>query len=459
MTTMAWLLLALSAMADVVPIPPSPQGFIWPVHGWVASTTKYWGGRSHSGSCDLSAPYGSPVVAARGGRVAGILVNSKYGGNGMKIDHGGGWLTLYSHFLEPPALKVGDRIETGRYLGRVGRTGNAAHPHLHFQINGPGGRVAIPGIDYGAWVRQGGAIPGDYPGLPSSGQVPPSAASVSIDPDDELAGDPPEESAEEAAGPPSADSASPALASKGADSSPEASAKGEGSPSGPSALPEPDCEVNVDYLGEPLVWSPADDGAPGFRVRIAGGLLEARVAPAPGAPAAATLAAGTLAEVLDSDRGWLRVRLADGSEGWIPWSGTLPETSGLFCVRVERDNLDVRSGPQGDAASAGRLRRGRILPVFEERAGFFKILFRQGEPTCRFRWIEAAAVKRTEGFPTTIRTHGVKVHAEPRPDAPEIGALKFFDRINALEVRDGWYRIRVGDREGWVGGWFTQGPH
>nr|WP_236647075.1 M23 family metallopeptidase [Micromonospora acroterricola] len=51
----------------------------------------------------------------------------------MKIDHGGTWETQYLHLLEPPLVRVGQRVAQGDQIGLLGSTGNSGAPHLHYE--------------------------------------------------------------------------------------------------------------------------------------------------------------------------------------------------------------------------------------------------------------------------------------------------------------------------------------
>ena len=98
--------------------------------GWRYSESKAaW--RMHTG-VDLAAPTGTPVLAAKAGRVA--LVQA-VGGYGMTVllNHGEGVETLYAH-LQQALVREGDWIEQGAQLGAVGMTGAATGPHLHFEL-------------------------------------------------------------------------------------------------------------------------------------------------------------------------------------------------------------------------------------------------------------------------------------------------------------------------------------
>jgi murein DD-endopeptidase MepM/ murein hydrolase activator NlpD len=87
--------------------------------------------KMHTG-IDLIVTEGTPVLATANGTV--VLVDEVSGyGLTVVVDHGGGWQTLYAHLFEL-AVKPGDRVHRAQPLGRVGETGRASTPHLHFEI-------------------------------------------------------------------------------------------------------------------------------------------------------------------------------------------------------------------------------------------------------------------------------------------------------------------------------------
>jgi murein DD-endopeptidase MepM/ murein hydrolase activator NlpD len=59
-------------------------------------------------------------------------------GRAVILDHGRGYTTLYGHMSSFGKIRVGQRIGQGTVIGRVGMTGLASGPHLHyeFRING-----------------------------------------------------------------------------------------------------------------------------------------------------------------------------------------------------------------------------------------------------------------------------------------------------------------------------------
>ena len=83
----------------------------------------------HAG-LDYSADTGTPVVAANAGHVA-LVAEYFFPGRLVVLDHGLGLYTLYFH-LERADVSDGDRVERGQIIGRVGASGRATGPHLHF---------------------------------------------------------------------------------------------------------------------------------------------------------------------------------------------------------------------------------------------------------------------------------------------------------------------------------------
>jgi len=114
------------------PPPRVPIALARPLQAPITERFGPRGLRFHSG-VDLPAPMGAGVVAAAPGVVtyAGWLD----GGWGLlvTIDHGGGVRSMYAH-LSQIEVRVGDQVQAGFEVGRVGATGDATGPHLHFEV-------------------------------------------------------------------------------------------------------------------------------------------------------------------------------------------------------------------------------------------------------------------------------------------------------------------------------------
>jgi murein DD-endopeptidase MepM/ murein hydrolase activator NlpD len=92
---------------------------------------------NHDG-IDISNGTGTPIVAAADGTV--FFSGYNFGGyaNMVEIQHtlpnGQKIHTLYAHMASESALKVGQSVSKGQYVGPMGSTGNSTGPHLHFMI-------------------------------------------------------------------------------------------------------------------------------------------------------------------------------------------------------------------------------------------------------------------------------------------------------------------------------------
>jgi murein DD-endopeptidase MepM/ murein hydrolase activator NlpD len=86
--------------------------------------------RHHSG-VDLAVPPNSHVRSVAGGTV---IYADTHGGFGKLVTvlHADGYSSLYAH-LDEIRVNAGQKIEAGQVIGRVGDTGRASGPHLHFE--------------------------------------------------------------------------------------------------------------------------------------------------------------------------------------------------------------------------------------------------------------------------------------------------------------------------------------
>jgi murein DD-endopeptidase MepM/ murein hydrolase activator NlpD len=96
------------------------------------------GARMHTG-VDFPAPTGTPVLAARTGVVTVTRWLHGYG-NTVALRHELGASTVYSH-LSAILVKPGQRVAVGQPIARVGATGSATGPHLHFEVRVRGAAI------------------------------------------------------------------------------------------------------------------------------------------------------------------------------------------------------------------------------------------------------------------------------------------------------------------------------
>jgi len=95
--------------------------------------------RSPHAGLDIAAKLGDPVTAPAPGHIS--LTGSFYfNGNTIFVDHGGGLVSMVCH-LSAIDVHDGDTVTRGQRIGRVGATGRATGPHLHWSVSLNGERV------------------------------------------------------------------------------------------------------------------------------------------------------------------------------------------------------------------------------------------------------------------------------------------------------------------------------
>lgn len=108
---------------------PTVSGAIDDEYGWRVHPI-YGDMRFHNG-LDMVAGEGEPVFAARNGTIVYAGWNGGYG-NHIRIDHGNGLETTYSH-LSAIQVGTGAKVNQGDRIGLIGSTGDSTGPHLHFE--------------------------------------------------------------------------------------------------------------------------------------------------------------------------------------------------------------------------------------------------------------------------------------------------------------------------------------
>jgi murein DD-endopeptidase MepM/ murein hydrolase activator NlpD len=135
----------MKAQYDVFsPLEASPFPLVLPAAGRVSSNfglRRILNGESrnpHAG-IDIAAKVGDPVTAPAPGRIS--LTGAFYfNGNTIFVDHGGGMISMVCH-LSAIEVHDGDVVKRGERIGRVGATGRATGPHLHWSVSMNGQRV------------------------------------------------------------------------------------------------------------------------------------------------------------------------------------------------------------------------------------------------------------------------------------------------------------------------------
>jgi hypothetical protein len=121
------------------PIPSSPLRLARPLSAPIGDGFGPRGNRFHTG-VDFLAGFGAAVRAAGSGTVSFAGFDSGGYGNLVVLQHGSGVSSWYAH-LSRIGVRRGESVGTSALIGRVGASGDATGPHLHFEVRLRGAAV------------------------------------------------------------------------------------------------------------------------------------------------------------------------------------------------------------------------------------------------------------------------------------------------------------------------------
>ena len=118
---------------------PSSSGWVKPLKSY--TITSAFGKRVHPvlgyermhEGVDMAAPKGTPIYAAKSGKVTVASYQKGGAGNYVVINHGDGFTSIYMHMTNYIVSK-GQHVKAGQVIGYVGSTGISTGNHLHFGI-------------------------------------------------------------------------------------------------------------------------------------------------------------------------------------------------------------------------------------------------------------------------------------------------------------------------------------
>jgi murein DD-endopeptidase MepM/ murein hydrolase activator NlpD len=135
--------------------PGTPSNLILdkPVNGPLSSkfgVRRFFNGeeRNPHAGLDFAVPAGTPIKSPAAGRVI-LIGNYFFNGNTVFVDHGQGFISMFCH-MSKIDVKPGDTVARGGVVGKVGSTGRATGPHMHWNVSLNDARVD-PAIFIGAF--------------------------------------------------------------------------------------------------------------------------------------------------------------------------------------------------------------------------------------------------------------------------------------------------------------------
>jgi murein DD-endopeptidase MepM/ murein hydrolase activator NlpD len=114
----------------------TPTG--WPVRkGWISSrygqrSDPFTGKQAHHQGLDFVGTRGTEVLSVASGVVIRAAKQGAYG-NTVEIDHGNGYRTRYAH-NDSLVVEPGDHVTAGQVIAKLGSSGRASAPHVHFEV-------------------------------------------------------------------------------------------------------------------------------------------------------------------------------------------------------------------------------------------------------------------------------------------------------------------------------------
>ena len=147
------LAIQIKAYRTFSPNTPSNLLLDKPVNGPLSSkfgVRRFFNGeeRNPHAGLDFAVPAGTPIKTPAAGKVI-LIGNYFFNGNTVFVDHGQGFISMFCH-MSNVDTKVGQQLARGDVVGKVGSTGRATGPHMHWNVSLNDARVD-PAIFIGAF--------------------------------------------------------------------------------------------------------------------------------------------------------------------------------------------------------------------------------------------------------------------------------------------------------------------
>ncbi len=230
---------------------------------------------------------------------------------------------------------------------------------------------------------------------------------------------------------------------------------------------------------------------------VTGSVVNVRSGPGTGYTKVGSVKKGDRLEALEEKNGWYKLKLANGTSGWVIGSylnvsgntstgstAPAPANSGTSgkTITVNTGRANVRSGPGTGYGKVTQVNRGQSFTVLKESGGWYSISLGSGRTGWIAGWLVAVKTNTppaNNGSGTGSGTGGangsagsgvavtgtflvvkgstVNIRSGAGTSYGVIARVKAGDRLTALKKNGEWYQVNLsGGKQGWIAGWLTE---
>ena len=166
----------------------------------------------------------------------------------------------------------------------------------------------------------------------------------------------------------------------------------------------------------------------------------------------ATLASGTQVEVLEVLDGWYRVEVS-GKTGYV--SSQYISVTG----EVSASSLNMRSTPSTSGSKVASLSSGSTVNILESLDGWYRVEVNGKTGYVSSQYISLAESQspavtspttQESNFTGTVTASSLNMRSTPSTSGSKVTSLSSGTKVNILESLDGWYRVEVNGKTGYV---------
>jgi N-acetylmuramoyl-L-alanine amidase len=167
-------------------------------------------------------------------------------------------------------------------------------------------------------------------------------------------------------------------------------------------------------------------------------------------------------KVLEEKNSWYKILMSDSKEGWVAsWLVQFQQQSGsIKQVEALANPLNVRYGPGTSYQVVTQIHPEQTFPWLKEEGDWTQIQLNENDKGWVATWLvkqkdgDSAAVSQVRQV-ATVQASILNVRAEPDTSSSILGKLSNGEKIEVLEIKQGWYKISFEGKEGWVAGDFV----